>query len=431
MTTLRSVVAQSASVIRCIGIAYVAVQLVIWHSFYEADPWRLAGPVAAMVWAAAVVGYLRRCWPSWPFVCLDSGAYLALALSAGLCVPPATRGGAASWLFIAMASTVIVPAWFVPTALSGPLALASATAYWAGTAATPAAGGDGNSPAAAGSLLLAVAAVHWCGRQMLDSRAARADAGLEQADRDSREHYVVLSRNIERREHERLLHDTVLNTLTALARTGNGDAGEVVGRCRHDVALMEYVLSDPGGADQAAGRLYGGLLGGIEAVAAEMRARGLVVHIEVTDGIPARAGVCSENGSRAGPGGGALAVPVPVAAAIAHAVREALANVAAHAGTGEAWVKVNLAVPGEEGAASGRFLVTVRDVGAGFDATRLDPARLGLRRSITERVADWGGRASIGSAPGDGTVVCLCWPAAAHPGQVAVGRTAGQGGLPW
>ena len=428
MTTLRSVVAQSASVIRCTGIAYVAVQLVIWHSFYEADPWRLAGPVAAMLWAAAVVVYLRRCWPSRPLVCLDSGVYLALALSAGLCVPPATRGGAASWLFIAMASTVILPAWFVPTAVSGPLALALAAAYWAGTAATPAAGGDGNSPAAAASLLLAVAAVHWCGRQMLDSRAARADAALEQADRDSREHHVVLSRNIERREHERLLHDTVLNTLTALARTGNGDVGEAVGRCRHDMALMEYALGDPG----LPGGPPGGLLGGIEAVAAEMRARGLIVHIEVTGDVPVRAGVCGENSSRAGPAYGALAIPVPVAAAIAHAVREALANVAAHAGTGEAWVKVNLAAPGGEGSASGGFLVTVRDVGAGFDATRLDPARLGLRRSITERVADWGGRASIGSAPGDGTVVCLCWPASAHPGQPAVaGRTADQAGLPW
>jgi signal transduction histidine kinase len=438
MTTLRSVVAQSASVIRCIGIAYVAVQLVIWHSFYQADPWRLTGPVAAMLWAAAVAGYLWRGRPSRPVVCLDSGVYLALALSAGWCVPPATRGGAASWLFIAMASTVIVPAWFVPTAVSAPLALASAAAYWAGTAATGAgggagvvgggAGGAGNSAVAAASLLLATAAMHWCGRQMLDSRAGRADAALEQADRDSREHHVVLSRNIERREHERLLHDTVLNTLTALARTGHGDAGEAVGRCRHDVALMEYALSD---ADSTAGRLHGGLpggllggllddlpgglLGGIEAVAAEMRARGLIVHLEVTSGVPA------------GPGGGALTVPVPVAAAIAHAVREALANVAAHAGTGEAWVKVNLAARGGAGPASGGFLVTVRDLGAGFDATRLDPARLGLRRSITERVADWGGRASIGSAPGDGTVVCLCWPASAPP---VAARTPDQAGLP-
>ncbi len=37
-------------------------------------------------------------------------------------------------------------------------------------------------------------------------------------------------------------------------------------------------------------------------------------------------------------------VPVPVATALAHAVREALANVASHAGTGEAWVELRSGV---------------------------------------------------------------------------------------
>ena len=57
------------------------------------------------------------------------------------------------------------------------------------------------------------------------------------------------------------------------------------------------------------------------------------------------------------------AVPVPVAAAITHATREALANVAAHAGTGEAWVTVRplAAAPGAEPGVE----VTVRDEGAG------------------------------------------------------------------
>ncbi len=430
-------VRQSASVIRGIGIAFIIVQVAIWRSFYEADPWRLAGPVAAVLWAVAVVIYLRRRWPMWPLVCLDSGIYLTLALSAGWCVPPATRGGAASWLFIAMASNLIVPAWFAPTAVSVLLALASGTAYWAGAAATPAAGSPGNSPAAAGGLLLATAAIHWFGRRMLDGQASRADAALAQADRDSREHFVVLSRNIERREHERLLHDTVLNTLTALARAGGGGAAEVVGRCRHDVALMEHMLTDSGETNAAAGRLYGGLLIGIEAVAAEMRTRGLTVHVEVADGIPAGTGGTGGTGENGAPLGssGAPDVPVPVAAAITHATREALANVAAHAGTGEAWVTVSPAASPGDSAAPRGVRVTVRDAGTGFDPARLDPARLGVRRSIAERLADWGGRASIWSAPGDGTVVCVCWPASAHPGRAAIaavaGRTADHVGLPW
>jgi hypothetical protein len=65
--------------------------------------------------------------------------------------------------------------------------------------------------------------------------------------------------------------------------------------------------------------------------------------------------------------------------------------------------------------------VTVRDAGAGFDPARVDPARLGLRSSITERIADWGGLASIQSAPGQGTVVSLCWPGPAPAGLAQTG----------
>ena len=66
-----------------------------------------------------------------------------------------------------------------------------------------------------------------------------------------------------------------------------------------------------------------------------MRVRGLTVHLERAPGpVP--------------PG---QAVPVPVAVAIAHAAREALANVAAHAGTGRAWVTVR-SLATEDGAAA-------------------------------------------------------------------------------
>ena len=55
MTTLRSVAARIARTVRCVAIAYIVVQVVIWHSFYAADPWRLAGPAAAVAWATAMV----------------------------------------------------------------------------------------------------------------------------------------------------------------------------------------------------------------------------------------------------------------------------------------------------------------------------------------------------------------------------------------
>jgi signal transduction histidine kinase len=229
-------------------------------------------------------------------------------------------------------------------------------------------------------------------------------------DAESRAHYVDLSRHTERREHERMLHDTVLNTLTALARADPADAGAgaagpvagavaagaagVVAQCRRDVALMERALAGPNDVGLALAGLDGGpqagrgLAAGIAAVAAELRDRGLRVNVEMS-------------------GGPGPAVPPPVATALTHAVREALVNVLRHAGTGEAWVTVRQA--GRDEAAPEGAVVTVRDVGAGFDAGRVDALRLGVRRSIAERVEDRGGQATIRSAPGEGTLVTLRW----------------------
>jgi signal transduction histidine kinase len=429
------------------------VQVAVWHSFYLAVPWRLAGPVAASVWAAAVTVYLRRRWPAPLFACLDSAVYVALALSCQGCVPPSLRGHAYSWLVIAMAGQLIVPAWYAPTAVFVPLALAAPAAYWAG--AVQAAGAVSRTTTVAMILLAMVAGVHIYGRRALSGRAAAADAALAQADRAASEQYVILSRNIERREHERLLHDTVLNTLTALARAGPGDAAGVVSRCRRDVALIEAALNDPDEADGATGPSRGDMAGRVRAVAAEMRARGLTVHVAIDGGpvsaspvsaspvsaSPVSASPVSASPVSASPGSAVpvsavpvSAVPAPVAAAISNAVREALSNVAAHAGTGEAWVEVSLPAPG-------RLQVTVRDRGAGFDPADVDRTRLGLRRSIAERMADCGGQASIWSAPGQGTVVSLSWPpspglgparpALALPLSRALSRALSQGNPSW
>ncbi len=416
ITTLGTVTATTAYLIRCIAIAYIGVQVLIWHSFYAAAPWRLAGPLAAVAWGGVVVAYLLRRRPGWLLACADSGIQVALGLSAALWIPAAMRGDTANWVYILVAGQLVIPAWFAPLALLVPLALASAAAYWAGAVLVTAAGAGSSSPLAASAMLLAVAAAAWCGRWVLWRWATEADAALAQADGDSRAQYVVLSRNIERREHERLLHDTVLNTLTALSRTSGGTAG-VIGRCRHDVTLMEFVLGAPGTRPDAPGP-RGGLVAAIEAVASEMGARGLDVQVQVTDAGPAKAA-------------GAAVVPVAVAMAMAHAVREALANVASHAGTAEAWVEVTVTVPGGQGGEPGGVCVTVRDTGQGFDPASVDPGRLGLRRSIIERVADWGGQASIQSQPGQGTVVSLRWPATADAGQEAVAAAASGLGLPW
>ena len=401
MSVLSTIIARIAAILRAIALAEVLVQVIIWHSFYFARPWLLWGPAVAIAWSGAAVAYLRRRRPPWQLVCADTAVYAALALGAAWCVAPAMRGEAGSWLFILVASQVITPIWFAPRALSVPLAFTPGVAFAVGTALAPATRlVTGNPRRASLALLFALVAVHWCLRRMLCGRAMRADAELAAADRDAQEQYVILSRNIERREQDRLLHDTVLNTLTAISRSGS--AGAVIDQCGQDIAMLERALSESGAAP--AGRPAPGPVGAIEAVISEMRARGLTVDLAVDDGAMAEA----DGAQATGP------VPAPVAAAIAHATREALANVAEHAGTGKAWVTVSVTPPGDA-AAAGQLTVVVQDAGAGFDPGRVDSARLGVRRSITERVEDWGGSASVQSAPGEGTVVCLSWPAA-RPG---------------
>jgi signal transduction histidine kinase len=422
MTALRTTIARLAIILRGTAVAEMLVQLIIWHSFYLAKPWLLWGPAVALAWGSTAVAYLRGRRPSWQLVCVDSAVYAALALTAASCVPAAMRGEAGSWLFILVTSQVIVPVWFASEALSLPLAVTPAIAFAVGTVLVPSTQLVTASPRNASvALLFLVVAGHWLIRLMLRTRAVRADTALAAADRDARDQYVVLSRNIEQREQDRLLHDTVLNTLTAIARSGSAAA---IGQCRRDIAMLERALSESGDA-ATGGPPEAGPLAAITAVVSEMRARGLIVDLQVAgDGLAAApAGLPAKDCASA-----PAPVPVPIAAAMAQATREALVNVAAHAGTGKAWVTASLAPPDEVGTGrSGQLRITIRDAGAGFDVSRVEPGRLGVRRSITERVEDWGGSASVQSAPGEGTTVCLSWPAAGA-GKVlqAVNAAAGQ-----
>jgi signal transduction histidine kinase len=410
MTTLRSLIAYLATMIRCAGIAYIIFQVAIWHSFYTAVSWRLAAPALAVAWAVAVATYLRRHRPSHLLACVDSAVYVALALGTQACVPAAVRDSALSWLVIAMSGQLMVPAWYAPGALSALLALASPLAYSAGAVLQPVT--NMRTMTGAAILLLVAGLVHGWGRRVLYGRAAVADANVDRADQAARGQYAILCRNIERREHERLLHDTVLNTLTAVARGSGSAVAEVVTKCRQDVALTEAALGDAD--DLAAGsvRPSDDPLTEVRAVVTDMRARGLTVHLQVDDA-------------------GGAAVPARVIMAISNAVREALSNVAAHAGTAEAWVSVRL-MP-MEGAAGdpGHLRVIVRDAGTGFDLARVDQARLGLRRSITERAAECGAQASIWSEPGQGTEVSLSWPALDPAGRTLADHRPGQEGLSW
>jgi signal transduction histidine kinase len=89
--------------------------------------------------------------------------------------------------------------------------------------------------------------------------------------------------------------------------------------------------------------------------------------------------------------------------ALVAALREALNNVAKHAGTNEVTVGVRTEERG--------LVIEVVDAGAGYDPAVTPVGRIGQRRSIRARIEDVGGRVDIESQPGAGTRVLLWVPA--------------------
>ncbi|WP_181243275.1 sensor histidine kinase [Glaciihabitans tibetensis] len=104
---------------------------------------------------------------------------------------------------------------------------------------------------------------------------------------------------------------------------------------------------------------------------------------------------------------GPRSMPVQAAEAVYSAAMQAMVNSLQHAGKDEGvqrWLSAyGIGVDGIQ--------VEVGDNGAGFVLSAVPQERLGVRVSIIERVAGAGGLAEIDSAPGEGTIVTIRWPA--------------------
>lgn len=97
-------------------------------------------------------------------------------------------------------------------------------------------------------------------------------------------------------------------------------------------------------------------------------------------------------------------IPLEVAGAIEAAAAEALRNSLRHAGAGSARsVTARLASQAIE--------VRVTDDGPGFAVEAITDERMGVRRSIIERIERVGGTAAFTSSPGARTEVVIAWPA--------------------
>ncbi len=177
----------------------------------------------------------------------------------------------------------------------------------------------------------------------------------------------------------RALHDGPLSILTAIATGGLDHHDEEVRRqCAVSANLLRGLISDDPMSTLT------DLSIALTKAGSDYAVHGLRVHYQFS-ALPAD-------------------LPVAVVEALSGASREALNNIAAHAGTDRAWLTARA-----DGGAEGRTVtVIVVDQGKGFDPAVTRFGR-GLSDSITGRLADVGGEATVDSMPGQGTRVELRW----------------------
>ncbi|WP_137767690.1 sensor histidine kinase [Curtobacterium sp. SGAir0471] len=218
---------------------------------------------------------------------------------------------------------------------------------------------------------------------LLRRAAAAVDAAQATAVRRYSSAIREHATEVERVQVDAIVHDSVLTTLLSAARADTPEAEALAARmARNAIDHLAAAAADlPGEAPPVTvHELRGRITAAVGALAAPVHLRDAPI--------------------------GGMRVPATVADALASAALQASVNSVQHAGGPEVerWVRV------EQRGAS--VHVEVGDDGAGFDLGAVPAARLGVRRSIIERVQAVGGTAVVASNPGAGTRVRLEW----HPG---------------
>ncbi|WP_445443822.1 sensor histidine kinase [Clavibacter sp. km1a] len=189
----------------------------------------------------------------------------------------------------------------------------------------------------------------------------------------------------QRRQGARLLHDTVLATLTLLAHSGVGVTPQAMRQqAADDARLLRQLRLGANPTPQASGGytlepVEQSVLGNtLESVKQRFGRMGLEVSWHGT---------------------GQVLLPSDILDAFLLSLAECLENVRRHAGVTEAHVTIT------DDDTTVRAMVT--DAGVGFDLAHVDQAKLGFKESVVARLADVGGNARLFSSPGSGTTVVL------------------------
>ncbi|GAA2248452.1 hypothetical protein N1031_18920 [Herbiconiux moechotypicola] len=238
----------------------------------------------------------------------------------------------------------------------------------------------------------------WLGRSM-----ARIESGVERL----REAYVAERRSTEAearlRYGARVLHDTVLATLSVVAHSGEGVSaaalraqaaadGALLGRLREgDAPRAPGAAGAPGAPDARVARTGGGAAESASGAGGESL-RELVGERFAQAGFSVVWHGSDQSGGSA-----------EAREALAGAVAECLENVRRHSGRKTA--EVTMSGDGDV------VRVVVTDTGVGFERETVPRGKLGLAESVEARIASVGGSVRVFSALGRGTTVLLEVPA--------------------
>lgn len=217
-------------------------------------------------------------------------------------------------------------------------------------------------------------------------RAARRIHSIGRAHRAERQASEI---EAQRRQSARLLHDTVLATLTLFAHSGVGVTPDALRlQAADDAQLLRQLRlgATPVPQDQEP------TTGAIAVLESEESILGTTL-----ESVKQRFGRIGLEVSWHGTG--QVLLPSDVLDAFLMALAECLENVRRHAGVTEAHVTIT------DDETTVRAMVT--DSGVGFDVKDIDAARLGLKDSVIARLGEVGGAARLFSSPGAGTTVVL------------------------
>lgn len=193
----------------------------------------------------------------------------------------------------------------------------------------------------------------------------------------------------QRRQGARLLHDTVLATLTLLAHSGVGVTPEALRQQAGDDARLLRQLRMGGNPTPAAD--------GVGTATSPIQVIDEPVLGTTLESVKQRFGRMGLEVSWHGTG--QVLLPSQTLDAFLLALAECLENVRRHSGVTQAHVTIT------DDANTVRALVT--DAGVGFNIADIDEAKLGFTESVVARLRDVGGNARLFSAPGSGTTVVL------------------------